>query len=191
MSTELDSCNDEVLMMRIAEGDHSAFAALVRRHTKKFYSIAYRTLVNKEDVDDIVQEVFLTLWNKPEAWKREQRTKFTTWFYKVIVNKCKDANKKKKPLPMSETFEIEDTCKTVDILLEEDQRQSLVNKSIAALPEQQRIALTLCFYEGISNQEAADIMGLKLKALQSLLMRTKSSLKKVIHHATLAEDSHG
>ncbi len=191
MATEMGSFSDEMLMIRIAEGDHSAFAALVRRHTKKFYSIAYRTLANKDDVDDTVQEVFLTLWNKPEAWKREQGTKFTTWFYKVIVNKCKDENKKKKPLPMSETFEIEDTCKTVDILLEEDQRQSLVNKSIAALPEQQRIALTLCFYEGISTQDAADIMGLKLKALQSLLMRTKSSLKKVIHHATLAENSHG
>ena len=191
MATELDSCNDELLMTRVAKGDHLAFSILVRRHTKKFHSLAYRTLVIKEDADDIVQEAFLSLWNKPDVWKPEQQTKFTTWFYKVIVNKCRDTNKKKKTLQINETFDIEDTCKNVDVLLEEDQQQRLVEKAIAALPEQQRIALNLCFYQGVSNQEAAEIMGLKLKALQSLLMRGKLSLKKIIHQATAAGGTHG
>jgi RNA polymerase sigma-70 factor (ECF subfamily) len=58
------------------------------------------------------------------------------------------------------------------------QQQKLLEKEIAALPERQQTALNLCFDEGLSNQEAAEIMGVKLKALQSLIMRAKSTLKE-------------
>jgi RNA polymerase sigma-70 factor (ECF subfamily) len=57
------------------------------------------------------------------------------------------------------------------------QEQKMLEKEIAALPERQRTALNLCFDEGLTNQEAAEIMGLNLKALQSLIMRAKTTLK--------------
>ena len=59
-----------------------------------------------------------------------------------------------------------------------DQEQKMVEKEIAALPERQRTALNLCFDAGLTNQEAAEVMGLKLKALQSLIMRAKTTLKE-------------
>ena len=58
------------------------------------------------------------------------------------------------------------------------QEQKALEREIAALPERQRTALNLCFDQGLTNQEAADVMGLKLKALQSLIMRAKSTLKE-------------
>ena len=58
------------------------------------------------------------------------------------------------------------------------EKHNVLEKEIAALPERQRTALNLCFDEGLSNQEAAEVMGLKLKALQSLVMRAKTTLKE-------------
>jgi len=63
------------------------------------------------------------------------------------------------------------------------ERQRLLERQIAALPERQRTALNLCFYEGLSNRDAADIMGIRLKALQSLLMRAKITLKKTLQES--------
>ena len=65
-----------------------------------------------------------------------------------------------------------------DELMMRAEAQSMLEKEIAALPERQRTALNLCFDAGLSNQEAADVMGLKLKALQSLIMRAKTTLKE-------------
>lgn len=70
-----------------------------------------------------------------------------------------------------------------DIWLDEKKRQALLDHFIHELPERQQLALALCFYEGVSNKEAAEIIGIKLKALQSLIMRAKMTLKwKVNHH---------
>jgi len=57
-------------------------------------------------------------------------------------------------------------------------RQELLDRYLLQLPERQQIALNLCFYEGVSNKEAAEIMGINLKTLQSLIMRAKTNLKE-------------
>ena len=73
--------DDESLIRQIGEKEnHKAFTALVNRHSKRFYSIAYRILFNKNDAEDIVQKAFLKLWNRPKLWKQSKDAKFTTWF---------------------------------------------------------------------------------------------------------------
>jgi RNA polymerase sigma-70 factor (ECF subfamily) len=69
-----------------------------------------------------------------------------------------------------------------EILLDEKRKRVLLDRFIQELPERQQLALTLCFYEGLSNQEAAEIIGIKLKALQSLIMRAKTTMKEKLNH---------
>jgi len=178
MSEEKSTFNDEHLLKLIIAGDHSAFSELVIRHTKKYYSIAYRVLFNRDDSEDLVQEAFLKLWNNPQSWNSSRNVKFTTWFYRVVINLCLDYKKKNKPHTSDKYNEVESHTNTQDGIIDMKRRQELLDKYLLQLPERQQIALNLCFYEGVSNKEAAEIMDINLKALQSLIMRAKTNLKE-------------
>lgn len=171
--------DDEELLGLIQHGSQEAFSVLVQRHTERFYRLAYRYLQSKEAAEDVVQDAFVKLWEDPGRWQAERNNKFTTWFYRVVVNLCLDWRKKKKPLELGDQEPaIADDRISPDIAMIHAQEQKILEQEIAALPERQRIALNLCFDEGLSNQEAAEVMGLKLKALQSLVMRAKTTLKE-------------
>ena len=171
--------DDEELLAVIQHGSQEAFSVLVQRHTERFYRLAYRYLQSKEAAEDVVQDAFVKLWEDPGRWQAERNNKFTTWFYRVVVNLCLDWRKKKKPLELGDQEpSIADDRTNPDIAMIHAQEQKILEQEIAALPERQRIALNLCFDEGLSNQEAAEVMGLKLKALQSLVMRAKTTLKE-------------
>jgi RNA polymerase sigma-70 factor (ECF subfamily) len=170
--------DDDSLLRRIQQGDHEAFASLVQRHAKRFYSVAYRIVQHRDDAEDLVQSAFLKLWERPELWDERKQAKFTTWFYTVVTNLCLDHAKRKKPLPLPEEIEFTDGRPGQDELLHQKERRDLVDHVIHELPERQQLALNLCFYDGLSNQEAADIIGVNLKALQSLIMRAKTTLKE-------------
>lgn len=169
--------DDHELLAHVKEGNGQAFAVLVERHTGRFYRLAYRYLQNKAAAEDVVQDAFLKLWENPASWQPERNSKFTTWFYRVVVNLCLDLRKKKGAV-LDNTMELIDDRESVDESIMRAQEQHMLEKEIAALPERQRAALSLCFDEGLSNQEAAEIMGLNLKALQSLIMRAKTTLKE-------------
>jgi len=171
---------DDELLALIQDGSHDAFAGLVRRHTERFYRLAYRYVQNRETAEDIVQDAFLKLWEDPGKWQPERNSKFTTWFYRVVVNLCLDWQKKKRPVALDDEWPLVDERETADEAMTRAQEQKMLEKEIAGLPERQRTALNLCFDEGLSNQEAADAMGLNLKALQSLIMRAKATLKERI-----------
>jgi RNA polymerase sigma-70 factor (ECF subfamily) len=170
--------DDQELLALIQEGSHEAFAELVQRHTERFYRLAYRYVQNRETAEDLVQDAFVGLWANPASWRAERNSKFTTWFYRIVVNLCLDWQKKKRPLPLNEEMPLADERESADEAMIRIQEQKLLEKEIAALPERQRTALNLCFDEGLTNQEAAESMGLNLKALQSLIMRAKTTLKK-------------
>lgn len=168
-------------MELVLKKNHAAFTELVGRHASRFYALAYRTLFDKVAAEDMVQEAFLKLWRQPEFWQHNVGTaRFTTWFYRVVLNLCLDVNKKKKPFLLDEDFDLADEQSDLERVSSHNQQQSLLDQAIARLPEQQRTALNLCFYEKHSNQEAADIMGISLKALQSLLIRSKSALRQQV-----------
>lgn len=177
MGIETKEFTDEELMGRIRDGDREAFSMLVMRHTKKYYGLAYRMLSSREEAEDIVQESFITLWTHPGSWDGGRHTKFTTWFYRVVANACIDRKRKNAPLPMEDGFDPPDEGRGADEALETKRNKENIDACIGELPESQQTALALCFYEGVSNREAAEIMGVSVKALESLLMRAKASLR--------------
>ncbi|MEX0803402.1 MAG: sigma-70 family RNA polymerase sigma factor [Candidatus Binatia bacterium] len=169
---------DEELLALVQDGSHEAFSVLAQRHTERFYRLAYRYLQSREQAEDIVQDAFLKLWEDPAKWQAQRNNKFTTWFYRIIVNLCLDWKRKKKPLELDEDLLLVDERETPDAAMLGTEGEKMLEKEIAALPDRQRTALNLCFEAGLSNQEAADVMGLNLKALQSLIMRAKTTLKE-------------
>jgi RNA polymerase sigma-70 factor (ECF subfamily) len=170
--------DDHELLALVQDGSHPAFAELVKRHTERFYRLAFRYLQNKEAAEDVVQDAFLKLWEDPGKWQADRNAKFTTWFYRVVVNLCLDWQKRKRPVELNEEMPLVDDRETADQAMLRSEEQRALEKEIAALPERQRTALNLCFDEGLSNQDAADAMGVNLKALQSLIMRAKTNLKE-------------
>jgi RNA polymerase sigma-70 factor, ECF subfamily len=177
MVKETKELTDEELMGLIRSGDRNAFSELVMRHTNRYYSLAYRMLSSREEAEDIVQESLLSLWTNPDGWDSNRQAKFTTWFYRVVTNACIDRKRKNTPLQLEDGFDPPDESGGTEEMLELKRKKENIDACIGELPESQRTALTLCFYEGVSNREAAEIMGVSVKALESLLMRAKASLR--------------
>lgn len=171
--------SDESLMRLIKGGSHQAFSTLVRRHTQRFFSAAYSLCGNATQAEDMVQEAFLKIWQKPDVWKEDRGAKFTTWFYRILVNMNIDAARKNKRNAGDAALEyIKDPSASPENETAMNEEQAQLEAAIASLPERQATALNLCFYEGLSNAQAADVMGVKVKALESLLMRAKAGLKE-------------
>lgn len=169
---------DESLVARICESDHQAFAQIVERHSGLFFQAAYRMCANAEDAEEIVQEAFIKLWKNPQAFDASKGTKFTTWFYRVVTNLAIDHVRRKKPQAGPDVLDyMADKAPLADQALEDKDQQGALEAAIQNLPERQKAALNLCFYEGLSNKEAADVLGVGVKALESLLMRAKKTLK--------------
>lgn len=175
---KLVNYTDEELIQLITEKDHSAFSELVRRYSSKFYSTAYRILMNRSDSEDMVQEAFLKIWNEPDLWDSSYNTKFTTWFYRVIINQCLDYKRKKSYRNHEEYTESPSTQFDTDDIVENMSKSELINSCIKGLPERQQIALNLFYYDNLSIAEAAEIMELKPKGMESLVLRAKENLKE-------------
>lgn len=177
----LQDLTDESLMARVCSGDHGAFSMLVRRHTKMFFAAAYRMCGNADEAEDIVQEAFLKLWHNPRAWDNARGAKFTTWFYRVVTNHGIDTMRKKKKTVGDEVFDAmsDGRASQLEVMSAREEQEAL-EAAIQALPERQKMALNLCFYEGLSNKEAAEIIGVGLKGLESLLMRAKAGVRDAL-----------
>ena len=169
---------DEGLLIAILETrSHAAFSELVERHALRFRSVAYRFTGNRHDAEDLVQDAFLKLWNRPEMWDGSKQTKFTTWFYRIVVNQCLDLRKKRRPEPLADGQDFVETRPSAETIMDLSQQERLIDKALASLPVNMQTALNLSFFEPVPNREAAEVMGLSVKAFQSLLMRAKRSLK--------------
>lgn len=170
--------SDEQLIELITEGNHTAFTELVTRYTNKFYSVSYRILGNKDDAEDMVQDAFLKIWNEPDLWDKNQKTKFTTWFYRVLINQCLDYKRKKSYRNHDEFEESKKGNRSTGKIMEQLSTSELVNRCILELPEKQQLALNLCYYENMTRAEAGEIMDLTPKGVQSLVTRAKDKLKQ-------------
>lgn len=184
--------DDESLMALIQQGDRQAFAHLLRRHGDKFFRLAWRLTSDEAEAEDIVQESFLKLWDRPEIYKARPGVQFTSWFYRVVSNAALDRMRRRKyssPLDQPDAFESGDEAH--DEALIRRQREAALEEALATLPEKQKLALTLCFYEGVSNKDAAQIMQVSVKALESLLMRAKRGVRDYMLRAGLIEEEEG
>ncbi|MEM9054822.1 MAG: sigma-70 family RNA polymerase sigma factor [Pseudomonadota bacterium] len=160
---------------RAASGDRAAQAALVNRNMPIIFRVAYRMLQDRAEAEDVTQETFLRAWKALPDWK--PKAKFSTWACTVALNLCRDRLRKKKPVLMDELPERIDMALRPDEALASQQAQAGIEAKIAALPERQREALGLCALEGMSNIEAAKVMDISVRALESLLARARRTLR--------------
>ena len=187
----MDELADEELMARIAEGDRTAFAALVTRHLDRAVRTAQRLLGERSEAEDVAQDAFLRLWQHADRW-RPEGGRFTTWFYRVVVNAAIDRLRRPRALPLDDVAEPEDEQPNAFRSLHRAEVSRSVSAAVGELPERQRTALTLCHYEGLGNIEAAEVMGITVGALESLLIRAKRYLRDRLQPlmADLVEDGH-
>lgn len=187
---DTQSPSDESLMVRIKDGDHRAFATLVERHNRRFYAHAWRMVGNETEAEDIVQDCFLKLWRNPGLFDPARGAQFTTWFYRVITNAALDAHRKARPVTYSDELlaRTESKADTQDQAMIDRQQEAALEAAIQGLPDRQRAALNLCVYEGLSNAQAADILGVGVKALESLLIRAKQGLRDRLGRQGLLEN---
>ena len=165
-------------MLRVGQKDIVAYRELIGKHLNKGLRVAQRMLGNRsrQDAEDIMQEVCLKIWNEAERWK--PKAKFSTWLYRVIINSCIDHTRKVVPLSIVNMEAIVDESPASDEVLMRENRSLRVEHALQKLPERQRAAIILSYYEGVGNQEAADTLGVQLGAFQQLLFRAKQQLKK-------------
>lgn len=166
---------DEELMKAICLGDQSAYQTIVKQHLTPISHYVFRILGNQKDTEDISQEVFLKLWTNAPKWDGE-KAKLTTWLHRIAHNLCIDYLRKHGRVQTQESFEEEAAESEINNEAPNRDKLKLLNEAIGKLPEKQRSALTLCHYQGFSNKEAAAIMNISVKALESAIARAKRSL---------------
>jgi RNA polymerase sigma-70 factor, ECF subfamily len=167
--------SDDTLLLLAGKGDERAYAQLVDRHMARSLAFAQRVLGNRAEAEDVLQEAFLRVWKKAPTWS-DDGARFSTWFYRVVLNLCIDRKRKPAHAALPEDFEFADDAPIADRQLEEMQASELVEKALQALPDRQREAIVLCYYQGLSNKDAADILSVRVKALESLLVRARKNL---------------
>ncbi len=173
-----DEDSDEALIVRAGRGDRLAAGALIARHSPKVLALCGRILFDRAGAEDAAQETFLKLWENAARWK-PQGARLETWLYRVASNACFDRlRRRKREAPEEEAGDVIDGAPAADEEIAENDRRRALEVALAALPERQRIAVTLCHYQELSNIEAAQTMEISVEAVESLLARARRSLKE-------------
>jgi len=167
---------DTRLFLRVARGDETAYRRLVDRHAGVVLRYASRFLGSREDGEEVVQEVFLRVWRDAPRWT-PGRARFTTWLYRVTTNLCIDRKRQRRPQLLDTLPDRADDAPPADHLIVARQRASEVLACLNRLAPRQRSAILLTYFEGLSNREAADVLEVGVKALESLLTRGRAALR--------------
>jgi RNA polymerase sigma-70 factor (ECF subfamily) len=181
----MNGLSDEELMGRVGEGDHAAYAVLVDRHLGRCVRVAQRMLGSRHDAEEVAQEAFLRVWKQAPKW-RHDGAKLTTWLYRVVVNLGIDRKRRPAEPSLAVAGDPPDPSVGIAEAAIRDDQSRQVARAVADLPESQRAALVLCYYEEMSNAEAAAVMGVSVKAVESLLVRARRTLRA--HVAPLIEE---
>ncbi|WND03684.1 sigma-70 family RNA polymerase sigma factor [Temperatibacter marinus] len=165
------------LIISVQNGCESAFRMLVDQYGQKAVAIALRMTGNRALADDIAQQVFMKIWQYPDRYDPE-KAKFSTWFYRVVTNQTLDEIKKKKPLQLPDDFDqIEQKPSAEEGLMTKDQ-QVLIKQTLESMPDRQKTVMTLTYFEDLSNAEVAQVMEISVKAVESLLVRSRKLLRE-------------
>ncbi len=174
-ATGLEETSDEDLMLQVAKGDESAFRRLASRHAAKTFALTRRMLGNDADAEEIVQEAMLRVWVNAPRWRPDAA--FRTWLYRVTFNLCLNRRRQKVFASLDETSEPPDPSPSAADELERRETDGFVAKAIGALPDRQRAAIVLTYYEGLSNAEAASVLDTTISSIEALLVRAKRTLR--------------
>src|SRR6201981_1642092 len=186
--------DDRELVKRAQKEDKEAFEELVRRHQARVFAVAGGILRNKEDVEDIAQQVFVKAYFSLKRF--DQRAAFSTWLYKITVNECWDLLRKKKVRPLlyesdlseeqaqqfSASERLESGAQDVSDKLEAQQQVELL---LQGLDERDRMMLVLKEVEGFAIEEIAEILDLNANTVKVRLFRAR---RRIVNHARNRKD---
>lgn len=171
---------DGTLARAVARGEREAIAALTRRCLPVVHAVARRLLNDPAEAEDVAQETFIKVWRAIERFDPE-RARLETWVARIATNACYDRLRKRRESQIDEDHpERADGAPDAEGLLAAGGSTDRVREAIAALPPRQRTALELCSLRDHTNIEAADILGVSVEAVESLLARARRTLKSVL-----------
>ena len=164
-------------MAAVSRGEAQAVRLMVDRYLPGLTRFAYRMLADAQEAQDVAQECFVRLWRTSGSW--EARAKVRTWLYRVAHNMCIDRLRARREM-VAPPRETEDVAEAVPERIARCEQNEALSRAMAALPERQRAAIGLVYYEEMSNREAAEVLGLHEDALESLLARGRRNLKAIL-----------
>jgi len=182
--------HDEELILRLQRGDEWAFQLLVRRFRKKIFSVAYGITLDREESQDIVQEVFLQAYRSIVGFRGD--SSLATWLHRITVNRCLNWKRRWarrfKWMHVSTdstdddvpTVEIESPLPNPEDRVADAQTRRQIENALKMLPEQIRTVFVLRELEGLSYEEIADVTGIKLGTVRSRLFHARQRLKEIL-----------
>ena len=170
--------DDFAIIKRFIDGDKSAFQILVKRHKEKVRNIVYITMNNSAMVDDIAQEVFINVYRNLKYFRFDSQ--FTTWLYRITVNRCKDylrkMNVRKIFSPLEEGAEVSEFPAPI----ENKDVSKIVMDAISKLPVKLRVPLLLKDIEGFSYQEISETLKCEMGTVKSRIFRGRERLREIL-----------
>lgn len=176
LKTYLSTPKEKILLL--VNGDRSALRSLYELFSEKVYNTALSYAQNKEDAEEITQDVFTSVFRNAAKFKGESAV--NTWIYRITVNTSLNHLKRKKRNSFLKFGKIEleqPDFEHPGVLLENKENAKRLFLVIDALPDTQKTAFILSYIEDLPRQEVADVMGVSLKAVESLLQRGKKNLR--------------
>ena len=160
---DLALLSDEALLALVSRGDEAALGSLYDRYGKPAYRLALRILRDPSLAEDAVQDAFLTVWRTASAY-RPERAKASTWLLTLVHRRTVDfvrREQRRRTDPLDETFEPADEGRTDDEAATREERRR-VQAALTRLAPDQREALELAYYGGLSQSEIAERLGVPL-----------------------------
>lgn len=178
--------DDAAWAARLAARDPSALREIIVRHGPTLHRVAYRMTGDAHEAEDLAQEALLRLWDHagaiaakhPVGSQAAGRLRLGGWLKRVVTNLAIDRLRRRRRLSDGEVPEEEDDAPLADALIEAGERDDLARTLVLGLPERQRAAIILTYYEELPNAEAAEAMDMNIKAFESLLHRARAALRQ-------------
>jgi RNA polymerase sigma-70 factor (ECF subfamily) len=172
---------DYALMRRMARGDQLALAELIRRHQSRLFHLAFRLLQDPMEAEDALQEVFVKVYNAAARFKPQATV--AAWLARITANHCLNRLRQKHSadsLDADDAPPVADGGPTPLQRLEEQDLSQRLETLLEALPENQRRALILKHFGGLTYQEIGEEMGLSPQAVDGLLKRARKTLREAL-----------
>lgn len=175
-----DQVDEHALVARVADGDARAYRVLVDRHLTGIHGYLTRLLGDRAEAEEVSQETFLRLWSKAGSFV--PRAKPSTWLYRIAHNLAVDRLRRRREARSETTVDEVPASGRPSQHLEQKRVAEAVQEALAALPERQRAVIGLVHYQGMTTAEAAEVLGIGERALESLLARARRKLRESLTH---------
>lgn len=179
---------DEELVALSIGGDAESFNQLVLRWERPIFALAYRVIGREEEARDVVQETFLRAFRGIGNFRGQ--AKFSSWVYRIALNLCRDWIRRERRAPIMPTPEGVDVIElaaeqgpveSIEDLVARNDISKVVADLMTRLPEEQRTAIVLKEYHGMTFQEIADLQGVPLSTVKTRLYQGLSVLRRQLH----------